>query len=170
MLRFARFSQFDGAQFWIESVYRYHNLLRQSIHFRQVLLISECYLHIFDFESRDTNQTRFYGSFGVQGFRFKLKVSKRFTFPSAFSLLSQVGDADSFRHLVWPLVCMGPWMSTEVLYCWYHSDGASVLSYFAFLSHLFPLPCGAGSTVPREGFDSSVIMPFSWCVVAVTPI
>ena len=33
---------------------------------------------------------------------------------------------------------------------------------------LFPLPCGAGSTVPREGFDSSVIMPFSWCVVAVT--
>ena len=29
-----------------------------------------------------------------------------------------------------------------------------------FLSHLFPLPCGAGSTVPREGFDSSVIMPF----------
>ena len=26
----------------------------------------------------------------------------------------------------------------------------------------------AGSTVPREGFDSSAIMPFSWCVVAVT--
>ena len=25
-----------------------------------------------------------------------------------------------------------------------------------FLSHLFPLPCGFGSTVPREGFDSSV--------------
>ena len=25
---------------------------------------------------------------------------------------------------------------------------------------MFPLPCGAGSTVPREGFDSSVIMPF----------
>ena len=33
---------------------------------------------------------------------------------------------------------------------------------------LFPLPCGTGSTVSREGFDSSVIMPFSWCVVAVT--
>ena len=49
-----------------------------------------------------------------------------------------------------------------------HSDSASVLLYFTFLSHLFPLPCGAGSTVPREGFDSSVIMPFSWCVVAVT--
>ena len=49
-----------------------------------------------------------------------------------------------------------------------HSDGASVLLYFTFLSHLFPLPCGAGSTVPREGFDSSVIMPFSWCIVAVT--
>ena len=27
-------------------------------------------------------------------------------------------------------------------------------------SHVFPLPCGAGSTVPREGFDSIVIMPF----------
>ena len=26
---------------------------------------------------------------------------------------------------------------------------------------------GAGSTVPCEGFDLSVIMPFSWCVVAV---
>ena len=45
---------------------------------------------------------------------------------------------------------------------------ASVLLYFTFLSHLFPLQFGAGSTVPREGFDSSVIMPFSWCVVAVT--
>ena len=71
-------------------------------------------------------------------------------------------------HLVSPLVCRGPWMSTVVLYCWCHSDGASVLLYFTFLSHLLPLPCGAGSTVPREGFDSSVIMPFSWCVVAVT--
>ena len=59
-------------------------------------------------------------------------------------------------------------MSTVVLYCWCHSDNASVLLYFTFLSHLFPLPCGAGSTVPREGFDSSVIMPFSCCVVAVT--
>ena len=59
-------------------------------------------------------------------------------------------------------------MSIVMFYCWCHSDGASVLLYFTFLSHLFPLPCGAGSTVPREGFDSSVIMPFSWCVVAVT--
>ena len=44
-------------------------------------------------------------------------------------------------------------------------------SRFAEISdaqHAFTLPCGAGSTVPREGFDSSVIMPFSWCVVAVT--
>ena len=59
-------------------------------------------------------------------------------------------------------------MSTVVLYCRCHSDSASVLWYFTFLSHLFQLPCGAGSTVPRERFDSSVIMPFSWCVVAVT--
>ena len=59
-------------------------------------------------------------------------------------------------------------MSTVVLYCWCHSDSASSLSYFTFLSHLFPLPCGAGSSVPREGFDSSVIMPLLWCIVAVT--
>ena len=59
-------------------------------------------------------------------------------------------------------------MSTVVLYCWCYSYGASVLLYYTFLSHLFPLPYGAGSIVPREGFDSSVIMPFSWCVVAVT--
>ena len=45
---------------------------------------------------------------------------------------------------------------------------ASVILYFTFLSHLFPLPCVAGSTVPLEGFDSSVSMPFSWCVVAMT--
>ena len=59
-------------------------------------------------------------------------------------------------------------MSIVVLYCWCHSDSASVLLYFTFLSHLFPLPCGAGSIVPREGLDSSVIMLFSCCVVAVT--
>ena len=59
-------------------------------------------------------------------------------------------------------------MSTVVLYCWCHSDSASVLLYFTFLLHLFPLPCGASSTVPCEGFDSSVIIPFSLCVVAVT--
>ena len=35
-----------------------------------------------------------------------------------------------------------------------------LLLFFTFLSHLFPLPCGAGSTVPRYWFDSSV-MPFS---------
>ena len=51
-------------------------------------------------------------------------------------------------------------VSIVVLYCWCHSDSPSVLLYFTFLSHLFSLPCGAGSTVPRKGFDSSVIMPF----------
>ena len=59
-------------------------------------------------------------------------------------------------------------MTTVVLYCGCHSDSASIFLYFTFLSHLFPLPCGAGSTVAREGFDSSVIMPFSCWVVAVT--
>ena len=54
-------------------------------------------------------------------------------------------------HLVSPLVCRGPWMSDVVLYCLCHSDSASVLLYFTFLSHLFALPCWAGSTVPRGG-------------------
>ena len=35
-------------------------------------------------------------------------------------------------HLVSPLVFRGPWMSTVVLYCWCHNDGASVLLYFTF--------------------------------------
>ena len=35
-------------------------------------------------------------------------------------------------HLVSPLVCKGPWMSNVVLYCWCHSDSASVLLYFTF--------------------------------------
>ena len=35
-------------------------------------------------------------------------------------------------HLVSPLVCRGPWMSTVVLYFWCHSDSASVLLYFTF--------------------------------------
>ena len=35
-------------------------------------------------------------------------------------------------HLVSPLVCRGPWISTVVLYCWCHSDSASVLLYFTF--------------------------------------
>ena len=37
-------------------------------------------------------------------------------------------------HLVSPLVCRGPWMSTVVLYCWCHSDSASVLLYFTYIS------------------------------------
>ena len=36
-------------------------------------------------------------------------------------------------HLVSPLICRGPWMSTVVLYCWCHSDSASVLLYFTCL-------------------------------------
>ena len=71
---------------------------------------------------------------------------------------SQAGDADSSRARLTSGL-QGSVMSTVVLYCWCHSDSTSVLLYFTFLSHLFPLPCGAGSTVPREGFNSSVIMP-----------
>ena len=75
---------------------------------------------------------------------------------------SQAGDADSSRapglasvlqesvnvHRG-ALLCVPQWQCIS-----------SFLFYI--LSHLFPLPCGAGSTVSREGFDASVIMPFSW--------
>ena len=40
-------------------------------------------------------------------------------------------------HLVSPLVCRGPWMSTVVLYCWCHSDSASVILYFTLLQHIY---------------------------------
>ena len=33
-----------------------------------------------------------------------------------------------------------------------------VFLFFLHLSHLFPFPCGASSTVPREGFDSQVLL------------
>ena len=41
------------------------------------------------------------------------------------------------EHLVSPLVCRGPWMSTVVLYCWCHSDSASFLLYFTLGKHIY---------------------------------
>ena len=73
---------------------------------------------------------------------------------------SQAGDADSSRAPGLTSGLQGPWMSTVVLYCWCHSDSASVLLYFTFLSHLVPLPCGAGSTVPREGSTQVLLCLF----------
>ena len=46
-------------------------------------------------------------------------------------------------HLVSPLVCRGPWMSTVVLYCWCHSDDASVLLYFTLVLSRVPLNIGS---------------------------
>ena len=80
------------------------------------------------------------------------------------SLLNLINVVSSLHHLVSlykeESICdercynMSPWCSIV---------GATVtvhqfFFYFTFLSHLYPLPCGTGSTVPREGFDSSVIM------------
>ena len=44
--------------------------------------------------------------------------------------------------------------------CLCHSDSASVLLNVPILC-TSTYTCGAGSTVPREGFDSCLIMPFS---------
>ena len=54
---------------------------------------------------------------------YTLVVSRAFM----AGVASKAGDADSS-----PLVCRGPWMSTVVLYCWCHSDSASVLLYFTW--------------------------------------
>ena len=43
---------------------------------------------------------------------------------------SHVGDADYSRAPGLASGLQGPWMSAVVLYCWCHSDGASVLLYF----------------------------------------
>ena len=84
------------------------------------------------------------------------------------SAASQAGDADTSRAPVLTFCSQG-----SVIF--HHGDLLLVpkwqcISSFVFYIFvtLFPLPCGAGSTVPREGFNSSVMMPFSWCVVAVT--
>ena len=59
---------------------------------------------------------------------------------------------------------------TERLEVWVSKLWFSLVDSFCILHFvtLFHLSRGAGSIVLREGFDSSVIMPFSWCVVAVT--
>ena len=44
-------------------------------------------------------------------------------------------------HLVSPLICRGPWISTVVLYCWCHSNSASVLLYFTLF---YCVACIAG--------------------------
>ena len=70
MLHFARFSQFDGAQFWTVLFFVTRKFIgdhmigltvwHKTVHafFRQFLLISEWHLHIFDFESQETNRTK----------------------------------------------------------------------------------------------------------------
>ena len=124
---------------------------------------------------------------GYQFSWFSLKLFHEFQYPQNGNLTFMAGAPPG--HLVSPLICRGPWMSTAVPYGWCHSDSASVLLYFTFsvwimnenslatnfephksvyffflyftfLSHLFPLPCAGGSTSPREEFDSSVILPF----------
>ena len=96
--------------------------------------------------------------------KYTFVVSRAFLAGAA----SQAGDAAPPGHLVSSLVCRvresPPWCSIV---------GAKVTVHqFFCILHIChpcsPLTCAAGCTVPREGFDSSVSMPFSWCVVVVT--
>ena len=50
---------------------------------------------------------------------------------------SQAGDTDSSRAPGLTSGLQGPLMSTVVLYCWCHSDSASVFLYFTTHPHLF---------------------------------
>ena len=67
-------------------------------------------------------------------------IASCYTFRRQFRL-----TVHSFRTASgWQIgTCRGPWMSTVVLYCWCHSDSASVLLYFtcnpscAYNSNLF---------------------------------
>ena len=52
----------------------------------------------------------------------------------------------------------------ETVYCFIYGRRRVAVARYRMIclvlvnSHLFPLPCGAGNTVPREGFDLSVII------------
>ena len=59
----------------------------------------------------------------------------------------------------------GPQTTPDPTFNTTFSFSSSVLLYFTFLSHLFSLSCGAGSTVPREGFDLSVTMYYAFFLV-----
>ena len=73
-------------------------------------------------------------------------------------------------HLVSPLVCRGPWMSTVVLYCWCHSDSASyvfhcvcITCHVKALSHtscdFYCFPLFSRLSVPFRAID---VIVTSW--------
>ena len=102
MLGFARFFKFDGAQFWIllfiitailsETTWYVLQFDTRQFHalFRQVLLSSECHLHIFDFLSRETNPRKIYTEVLVrQASDWSWRCQRgfeTFTYPPAFFL------------------------------------------------------------------------------------
>ena len=71
-------------------------------------------------------------------------------------------------HLVSPLLCSSPWMSTVVLFCWWHSYSASVLLYFTFC-HTCSL-CRVELVVqfPARGSTQVLLCLFPGVFVAVT--
>ena len=71
-------------------------------------------------------------------------VSRAFTAGAASQALTLPG------HLVSPLLCRGPWISTVVLYCWCRSDSAIVHLYFActrLIEYITTLRKGQGNPV-----------------------
>ena len=90
------------------------------------------------------------------------EVSSLHTFTFVVSRAFMAGAASQQEtltppgHLVSPLVCRGPWMSTVVLYRWCHSDSAFILLYFTFnctdLKTLFDTKCNIdGNTMLASG-------------------
>ena len=64
--------------------------------------------------------------------------------------------------MMFPLVLLPPYF--EGVYCFICGRRRVAVARYRMIclvllnSHLFPLPCGAGSAIPREGFDLSVII------------
>ena len=62
-------------------------------------------------------------------------------------------------------------MSTVVLYCWCHSDGASVISYFTFLltQNLFlnPFKVRKWHRLSDNSFDSQVLAIYCTCIFKI---
>ena len=118
MLCFARLSQFDSAQLncavycwrnFIENHTKRFTVWRKTVHtlFRQVLLISEWHLQIFDFESKETNPTHILRKLWFATIQIGVESVKgkegTFTYQQAYFLPLVFENSNKFNCDFWPL-------------------------------------------------------------------